>query len=127
VGIDRIRVLGIVLAASRAQGIMAPLMDATARQPPEPAAVNMVRRWIGWALATGLALLPFSRWPFALPAILAVTLPLQLVASILVARGLSRRLPGRIGWSIGLLLASVVLSAAALFVWYISFGESLGR
>jgi len=87
----------------------------------------MTRRWIAWALATVIAVVPFALWPFALVAIVAVIVPLQLVASVMLARGKSTRPLGRVGWSIGLMLASMVLCAATLFVWYVSFGESLGR
>jgi hypothetical protein len=87
----------------------------------------MTRRWIAWGLATVIAVVPFALWPFALVAIVAVVLPLQLAASIRVARGRSATTLGRVGWSIGLMLASMVLCAATLFVWYVKFGESFGR
>ena len=97
--------------------------------PPMPQPINMTPRWIGWVAAS--IFLPASPWLIlgqkgmnnsdAAPALilLAIALITQLITSVFVAIGLSKKralgVGGTIGLSIVFMLASLAIGTGVFF------------
>jgi hypothetical protein len=98
---------------------MSPAPSPAQQGPP----ANLRLRWL-ILLGTVAAPIPLGIFfPWAVLAFVGIAFPLQITAAALVGRALSARSSARLGWTVLLMLAALLVEAAAAFIWMVNFGK----